>query len=234
MKRTIAVLALSAIASVSLAGCVFTQPGAMSTETREISDVEAVALETSGDVTITVGSTPSLTITAGENALDRLTSDVVDGVLVLGTTPGPGVGLGDVRYELTVTRIQSIALDGSGDIEADFTGADDVAIEISGSGDVEGTSVDAASVTVSIDGSGDIELTGSTKDQTVSIDGSGGYDASDLDSTTATVEIAGSGSVEVHVTGTLSIDISGSGDVAHSGGAEVTQDISGSGSVRED
>lgn len=234
MKRTIAILVLSATASLGLAGCVVAQPGAMTTDSREIADVEAVALKTSGDVIISVGATPSLTITAGANSLARLTSDVVDGVLVLDATPGPSLGLGDVRYELTVTRIQSIALDGSGDIEADFTGADDITIEISGSGDVEGTNVDAVRLSASIDGSGDIDIAGSTEEQSVSIDGSGEYDASELPTTTAMVDIAGSGSVHVRVTGSLSIDISGSGDVVYSGGASVTQDVSGVGSVRED
>jgi len=234
MKRTIAILVLSAVSASTLAGCMFVQPGATVTEDRDIADVDSVVLETSGDVTITIGSTPSLSITAGANAQERLTSDVVDGVLVLGTTPGPGIGLGDIRYDLTVTRIQSVSIDGSGDITADFAGAEDIVIEISGSGDVDGDHVDTASVTSSIDGSGDIELKGDVRDQKISIDGSGGYDASDLTAATTTVEIAGSGSVDVRVTDTLAVDISGSGDVTHTGGASVTQDISGSGSVRED
>ena len=234
MKRAIAILALSITAGLTLSGCVFARPGVPVTETREIEDVEAVVLKTSGDLVITLGSTPSLSITAGANAQERLTSEVVDGALVLGTTPGPGIGLGEVRYELTVTRIQSVSLDGSGDVEADVAGADDVVVEIAGSGDVEGVNLDASSVSASIDGSGDIEFTGATIEQTISIDGSGGYDASELTSTTAAVAIAGSGSVEVHATGTLAVEISGSGDVTYSGGATVTQDISGSGSVHQD
>lgn len=234
MKRTIAILALSTVAILSLSACVFAQSGPKVTETREISDVEAIALETSGDVTITLGSTPSLSITAGADVQKRLTSDVVDGVLVLGTTPGAVIGAGEIRYTLTVTRIQSVSIDGSGDVEADFAGSDDVVIEVAGSGEVDGVNVAAQTLSVSIDGSGGVELTGTVADQSIVIDGSGDYDGSDLESSTGTVDIGGSGSVDVRVTDTLAVDISGSGDVTHTGGATVTQEISGSGSVSED
>jgi len=232
MKRLIVALVLPAVALATLSSCVLTPPGALVTETREISDVEAVVLEAAGDVIITLGTTPSLSITAGANAQKRLTAEVVDGVLVLGTTPGVDFGLGKVKYELTVTSIQSVTIDGAGDVEADFAGADEIVVTVDGSGDMVGVNVDAKSVVTSIDGAGNVEFSGTTLEQSVSIDGSGNYDASELAAKNVTVTISGAGKVDVQASDTLDVGISGAGDVTYSGAAAVTQTSTGVGSVR--
>lgn len=226
LPRILAPVAAGGALALALAGCVpvpWAPVGPRVSEDRDIESVESVLLRTSGDLTITVGDEPALTITAPDGTMDRLTSEIVDGVLVLDRVgPGFGFRMGDVDYELTLPRVSEIGVDGSGDVEADFTGAEDIRIDISGSGDVEGTGIDAASVRTVIDGSGEIELSGRADEQTIEIAGSGDVIADELETTTARVEIDGSGDVAVWVTGTLRIDVSGSGDVRHHGGAEVT------------
>jgi hypothetical protein len=96
----------------------------------------------------------SLSIMAGTSTQDRLTSDVVDGVLILGTTPGAEIGIGEIRYLLTVTRIQSVSIEASGGVRADFVGADTIELDIPGSGSVA-YSGDAV-VTQTIRGSGSV------------------------------------------------------------------------------
>ncbi len=234
-KRPVLAIALFATVSVALAGCVYlpVPMGPRVTEDRDIDDVTAVVLKTDGDVVVTLGDTPSLSITARSAAMSLLTSDVDDGVLTLNVN-GPHLGLGDVDYALTVEQLSDIRIDGSGDVVVDFTGADEIAVVIRGSGDVEGTGVDAAAVTSSIEGSGDIELTGRADEHTLEIDGSGNFDGQDFETERARVSISGSGEVEVFVTGELDADISGSGEIRYTGDPEVTSDISGSGSVVED
>jgi hypothetical protein len=239
-KHIVPALALSAVAVVALAGCVPVWAAPMTSgprvsDDRTIESVEAVEVRTDGDLTVVVGDTASLTITAPQSVMDRLTSDIVDGVLVLDVTaPRWGFGLGDISYQLTVPRLTSVTVKGSSDVDADFSGADEVRIEIDGSGDVDGSGIDATSVRTEVSGSGDIELTGRTDDQVLEIDGSADVDASDLVSRVVRVSIAGSGDVEVHATETLDAEISGSGQVRYRGGASVTSAVSGSGSVRED
>jgi hypothetical protein len=238
-KRILLPVLVFSATVVTLAGCspVFAGPvsGPRVDEDREITAVESVVIKTDGDLTVTVGDTPSLRITAPQSVIDRLTSDVVDGVLVLGVDrPTFGFGNGKVTYELTVPRLSELAIEGSSDVIADFGGADEVTITIDGSGDVDGTGIDADSVTSSISGSGDIDLIGSADELAVEIDGSGDFAGDELVTRTATVEIAGSGDVEVNATETLDVDLSGSGEVRYTGGAVVRTDVSGSGTVRED
>ena len=199
---------------------------------REIDDATAVQLKTGGDIVISLGDSPSLTITAGQNVISRITSEVHDGVLVL-DIPGPTFALGEIDYALTLPSISGVDVDGSGDVEVDFAAADDVTVSISGSGDVEGGNIDAGSVSVDISGSGDVDLSGSTESFDVRIDGSGNVEADDLEAEQATVQISGAGEVEVRATGTLDVKISGSGTVRHTGGAKLSTDISGSGEVIE-
>jgi hypothetical protein len=234
-KRPVLAIALFATVTVALAGCVYipVPMGPRVTEDRDIDDVTAVVLKTDGDVVVTLGDTPSLTITARAAAMGLLTSEVDDGVLTLNVN-GPHLGLGEVDYALTVQEISDIRIDGSGDVIVDFAGADDISVAIEGSGDIEGSNVDASTVTSSIEGSGDIALTGRADEHTLEIDGSGNFDGEEFETERARVSISGSGDVEVFVTGELDADISGSGEIRYTGSPKVTSDVSGSGSVVQD
>lgn len=229
--RLLALTAATALVAVALTGCV--RVGPMSSSTPEIDDVSAVVLDTSGDLTITEGD-PSLTIHAPAGILDRLTSEVRDGVLVLGRRPGfASFGFAEIRYELTVRSLESIEINGSGDVESTVSG-EELTIEINGSGDVVVTGLDAETVELRADGSGDIELMGDAGSLAAEIGGSGEVESSDLEVRNASVSISGSGEVDLHVTDTLEVEISGSGTVRHRGGATVEADISGSGDVESD
>jgi hypothetical protein len=227
--RLPALAAAAALVAVALTGCV--PVGPMSSATPAIDDdVTSVVLETGGDLTITEGE-PSLTIHAPAGILDRLTSDVSNGVLVLGRRAGfVPFGFGEIRYELTVESLESIEIKGSGDVDSTISG-DELAIIIQGSGDVTVTGVDADEVDLRIEGAGDIELSGDADSIAVEIDGSGDIDTDSLEVRDAVVSISGSGEVDLHVTDTLDVEISGSGTVNHRGGATVESDISGSGDV---
>jgi hypothetical protein len=234
-KRPFLALLLAASLTAVLAGCVYVpiSSGPRVTEDRDVDDFTAIVLKTDGDVVVTLGDTPSLSITARDSVMGLLTSEVRDGVLTLSVN-GPHLGLGEVDYAITVPELSDVTIDGAGDVDADFTGADDVRLSISGSGDIDGTGIDASTVVSSIEGSGDITLTGRADDHSLEIDGSGNFDGQDLVTKDAGVSISGSGDVEVNVTGHLRAEISGSGEIRYTGGAEVSSDVSGSGSVVED
>jgi hypothetical protein len=225
-------LALAAGTVLVLAGCapVLGLGGPRVSDDRRIEVVESVVVATSGDLRVTVGETPSLRITAPAAVIDRLTSDIVDGELVLGVR-GPWFGAAEIDYELVLPVLTGVLVAGSSDVEADFTGADRVRIAIEGSGDIEAAGIAAAEVVSSIEGSGDITLTGTAEEQRIEIDGSGNVDAEDLVSRVSRVDISGSGDVEVHATVSLDAAISGSGWIRYSGDPRVVSDVSGSGTV---
>jgi len=229
--RTRRALAVPA-ALVALAGCgAFGDPGPQTSRQRSLEEVTAVVLHTGGDLTVTAGDEPGLTVTAGEDVIDRLTSEVHDDRLVLDTKGSVG-SLGEVGYELVLPAAHAVELSGSGSISAASPSAL-TGIELSGSGEVraEGLAVDA--LTVDLSGSGTITVAGTAARQTLELDGSGTYRAAGLDSTDAVVTIGGSGSADVQVTGTLKAVIEGNGSITYGGGATVEEQIDGSGTVEE-
>lgn len=234
MRARLAVLVAVAVTlAAGVSGCALMDPGSPVTEQREIPDVTAVVLAAPGDLVIALGVTPSLTVTAGENIIDRLTSRVSGEQLELGSEQGPLPLRGDIRYDLVVSTVSSVTIRGSGSVDVDFTGAQFVEVDVNGSGEVRGAGIDADSVVITINGSGEVDLAGSSVDQRVEIRGSGDYDGRDLTTSNAAVTIAGSGEVELTATETLDVRIAGSGSVRHTGGAQVTSDISGSGQVTD-
>ncbi|NTW39162.1 MAG: DUF2807 domain-containing protein [Cellulomonadaceae bacterium] len=226
-------LAIAAAAALALTACGM-PAGKQTTQERDVADVTSVRLLTSGTLTVEEGGTPSLTVTAGENVLGRLTSDVRDGVLVLGVDGSSlGAMTGSISYHLVVDRLDAVTVEGSGDVTADAATGTRLDVAVRGSGDVTVSGVDVRSVAVAIAGSGDVSLAGRADDQAVVIEGSGDYLAASLATRDATVSVEGSGDVDVDATGTLDVRIAGSGSVTHTGGAAVTSDVAGSGEVRE-
>lgn len=250
-QRFIASAASVAICLAALTGCSQAYTGPSTTQEREIEMVSAVELDTSGELNVTRGGHTALTVTAGENVIDRLTSEVKDEVLHLGIDGEPLAWGGDIRYELTVPTVDAISVLGSGEATVDFTGAAEPIILVEGSGSVHanGIAADSASMTVNgsgsiaaqdidaqklatkIDGAGEITVNGRTDEHEVEVRGSGGYYAHDLESTNARVVIGGSGTADVFVSGALDATIDGSGEIRYAGSPEIMQDISGSGEV---
>jgi hypothetical protein len=224
--------ALLAAASVlALAGCTpIVASGPTTSEEREIDAVTTVVLATSGDLSISEGE-PGLVIHAPQGALARLTSDVDGETLVLGTSPGSEIVLGQVRYDLTLPDLDAIELNGSGDIDATVSAAGTIRVDLDGSGDIEWTDLEADRVEIRVAGSGDIELAGTATELAIELDGSGSVDAADLQAQTAVVSIGGSGNIDVSVRDDLSVNIAGSGRVTYSGDPSVDSEVTGSGEV---
>ncbi|WP_430646910.1 head GIN domain-containing protein [Agromyces sp. GXS1127] len=235
-QRGVARLAAGVLAAgllVALTGCFpFATAGETRTETREIEDASSVSLRGSGDMTIRLGDAPSLTVTGGENVLERLTTEVEGDELVIDLQRGPIiVGARDLVFDITLTSLEGVLISGSGDVTAEFGDADDVTLEIRGSGEIETDELDAATVRASISGSGSIVPSGSTDELLVQVDGSGDVDAADLSADSARVVLSGSGEISVDVSDSLEVVLSGSGTVRYSGRPEIRSTVSGSGEI---
>ena len=224
--------ALVAVVALLVSGCGATRdPGPATSADRPISGVQAVRLETSGDLAIAVGDTESLTIEAGSAVIDDLTSDVVDGSLVLGTRPGPSV-TGSIRYTLTVTGLSRLELEGSGNASGTGVLLSDATVTVSGSGNATLSGLELTRLIADLSGSGHVTVAGTAGSAAVTVSGSGDFDGTGLAVQDATVDASGSGRVQVRVSGTLTAAVSGSGDVVYTGNpATVQRDRSGSGDI---
>jgi hypothetical protein len=231
MKRWTA--AITFVAGLGmLAGCGTFQPaGPLTSQHRNLTDVRAVVLQTSGDLTIRIGADEGLTVTAGTGVIDALTSEISDGTLVLGAEANRSIN-GQVSYSLTVRGLEDIEVQGSGSVTGAAVLTGHSRLSISGSGEVNLSELSVPDLSADLSGSGGAVLAGTSQASTVVVSGSGDFQGSALITTRTWVDSSGSGTVTVNVTDQLSVRSSGSGDVGYRGNpAAVDRDASGSGDI---
>jgi hypothetical protein len=188
--------------------------GAQKTESRQVSGFTQIKLLGFGTLNITQGETDSLTITADEDMLPHLTSEVVNGTLELGVKPRLLFkSLRHVTYAVTIQRLEGVQLSGAGTVHA--------------------TGVKTAAFNVAISGAGDMSVSGGAQSQNVRISGAGNYNASEFQTDTADVTITGAGNARINATQMLYATISGAGAITYHGMPQVSQRITGVGSVKQ-
>jgi hypothetical protein len=205
------------LASVLAAGCfgpIVTGSGKVTTEPRNVSGFTAVSLDGSGRLVIEQTGTESLTVTADDNLMPYIESDVSGKTLTLGEKSGTNISPSkDVVFKLTVKSLENLDISGSG--AADVKGLQGQALKID------------------ISGSGEVSADGAADDLNIGISGSGRYRGDRFRSKRARVDISGSGNALLAVSEKLDANVSGSGSIEYVGDPQVHQDISGSGSVRK-
>lgn len=207
------------------------------TETRDVGGFDHVSLSGFGTVVLTQGEREALTIHAAEDVMPRITSEVKDGMLVLGLKKkGWMAGLKrkrlSIRFELTMKDVSRITLSGAGRIDAAEIESDALSVAVSGAGAIEIGKLCADSLDVVLSGAGSCEIAGKVDTQAVRLSGAGSYMASELSSDTASAVLSGAGDVTMLVHDTLDAKVSGTGSIRYHGGATVRQRVTGVGSVR--
>ncbi|HEX8997195.1 MAG TPA: head GIN domain-containing protein [Ktedonobacterales bacterium] len=187
--------------------------GTLITESRDVSGFTQIKLLGVGTLNITQTGTESLTISAEEDVLPLLTSEVVDGTLELGVKPRlPLKSLRRVTYTVTVKSLQGV--------------------QLSGAGTVHIVDLQTPSLSVAISGAGDVNVSGGAHAQTVKISGAGNYNAKALQSEAADVTITGAGNARINASQSLNVKMSGAGVITYYGAPQLSQRVTGIGSVK--
>jgi hypothetical protein len=209
-------------------------PGVQVTESRPVSGFHEVRFTTAGDLQITQGTTESLEITAGKNAMTHITTEVKNGVLE--------IGMDDSRwnsavsqpmiFKLSVKDLDGISLSGAGNIETGNLKSSDMRINLTGAGNIGLNSLQANSLDATLSGAGNIQVAGTVPGQIVLLTGLGNFQGDNLKTDNAEIKLTGAGSATVWAEKTLDVTISGAGSVSYYGSPKVTEDVNGLGSVR--
>jgi hypothetical protein len=212
--------------------------GDLSTEQRELSSFDAIALEGGFKVQIRQGAADKVEVRADRNLLPYLETRVVDGkkgrTLEISTKKGYSISAKETPLiSLDMRQLRAVAVAGSGEINVAPFKAEAVEASVAGSGDIRFADLQAQRLGLSVAGSGDVAAAGRVATLKVSVAGSGDVKARDLVSEEAKVSISGSGDVSVQALKKLRVSIAGSGDVAYAGSPEISTSIAGSGAVRK-
>ena len=209
--------------------------GPLVTQTRAVGNFSGVSSEMSGKVNFTIGPEYKVEITAQQNILDVLNTNVVNGVLHIDFKDNVRVKAHeDLLINITAPYADYFRLSGSGNmnVQGDIA-ANNLKVTLSGSGDIAVQNAAIADkVDIDISGSGNISIAnGSAINEDVEISGSGKVEIPGIDAQNAVTHTSGSGDVKLAVTKNLDAHISGSGSVYYHGNPIISTHISGSGRV---
>jgi hypothetical protein len=213
-RSIVGLTGLAACATLALAGCTFVAPkpsGDIATEFRSTDAFTDVQLRGAGDVTISQGDNYTVTVTTDSNYMERVTTTVEDGTLILNEDWHFNAHDVDVVFVVTVPSLESVHLEGAGNITVD--------------------GVDTDSFDAFLAGAGDITVSGTASDVHLSLAGVGDIRALDLQGATVTADLNGVGNISVSASDTLDATLHGVGDIVYRGDPDVTSSVAGIGSV---
>jgi hypothetical protein len=179
-----------------------------------VAGFEEVSLSGAGHLIVEQSGVESLTITAEDNLLPFIRSDVQGDTLVLGFTPGANVNpTREVLYRLTVR---------------DLTGLD-----VSGASRVEIHGLHTPALAAVLSGASSLTVSGSAAVQVLVVSGASRYEAEDLDSRVVTATVSGTSYGLVRASDVLTATVSGVSILEYIGHPVLTTTVSGGSSIRQ-
>ena len=235
MKQSVVVL-LAAILFIFSSCVKVVGDGPVITEARPVSNFTGISSEMSARVNFSIAPTFKVEITAQQNIIDVVKTNVINGILHIEFKNSTWViGGKDIVINITAPSADYFRLSGSGDM--DVTGdivAPDLRLKLSGSGNLKlQKAIVADKIDADLSGSGDVRvLAGTALNLDLKTSGNGKIDMSNLAAENAVMKITGSGDMKVTVSKKLNAEITGSGSVYYHGNPLVTAKITGSGRVQ--
>ena len=181
---------------------------------RDLPPFSSFELAGSNNVTIHVGTKQSVVVHADSNLLDRITTKVRAGRLVVSNTSGSFSTGSPMIVEISVPSLTALRLTGSGNIAAD--------------------GVKTPTMTVALQGSGNVSASGEATRLDVTLGGSGNARLAGVAARDVHAVLSGSGTIFVQATNSLraSISGSGSGTIFYLGHPKhLTSTVTGSGTI---
>jgi hypothetical protein len=207
-------------------GNVITQPRTISGSFSQVSNA------TSADVEIICKQTPGVEVTADENIIQYIRTEVIGPTLRIYTEPNTAFfNVRRLQVRVNAEMINRIENTGSGDISALNIETARLSTLITGSGDVR-TDARTTTTEVNVSGSGDYRGTGTAQTVILQTTGSGSIDTRSIAAQQATAIVTGSGDIRVFAWQRLDATVSGSGNIVYFGNpATINRNRSGSGSI---
>ncbi|MBI4316431.1 MAG: DUF2807 domain-containing protein [Chloroflexi bacterium] len=209
--------------------------GHVITQTRPVSNFDAVSFASFGDLTITQGDTESLTVEAEDNVLPEIRTEVQGNTLRIDYAETNGWArvrpTQPIRFTLTVKNLAELDFSGAGNIVATDLKAAQLKVKLSGAGSLKLDGLAADDVSYRLSGAGSVYASGKAARLEITLSGVGSYRGADFQSETADVTISGAGSATVWATKQLDAQISGLGSVQYYGRPAVSKNVTGLGSV---
>lgn len=185
--------------------------GVAASETRAVANFEAIEATGIGKLKLRIGDSDGVKVSADDNILPLIKTEVKDGVLTL-STKGATLSKTDIVFEVTARRIKRIENSGTVSIDASGFNGGELSVETSGVGS--------------------IKLDGRVDSFKAELSGVGSLEADALVADRIDTNLSGVGSANVRAEKTLRANVSGVGSLSWKGAAtDVSTNVSGIGRV---
>jgi hypothetical protein len=232
MKKIIIATLAIAVLGTSCRKMIEGTSGQMTTEYRQAPAFNKIHLQGNIDVFLSQDTSFSIRVEAGENLIDYIETNVVDGEMIIHEANNNLANTKPIKVYINTDSIENIVLEGSGNFDGDNILADNLNVLLSGSGHIN-INTFATEVNFNVTGSGDAYILGTSNILNLLIQGSGDVNSKFLQTQNANVTINGSGDAIVNVSDTLSAVVNGSGDIDYYGNpTTVSTAVNGSGNIQ--
>lgn len=215
------------------------QPGSgkVISATRPVAGIQAIGLTYPAEVVVRQGTVESVEITAEDNLLPQLSTEVKAGTLVIEnreinwtqrvnpTKP--------VKILITVKNLTEIDLSSAGNLRVEKLTTPELRVRLSGAGDLSLEQLKTELLDCRLSGAGEIEANGSAENLKLVISGVGSFKGAELTSQSVETRLSGAGSAIVRAALQLNASLSGAGSIDYYGDPQVSQTISGVGSIHK-
>jgi Putative auto-transporter adhesin, head GIN domain len=186
--------------------------GVPATQARDLAPFNSVELAGNNNVVLRVGDKQSIVVKADDNLLDRVTTEVQSGTLVIANTPGSLTTKSPMSVEVKVPTLNTLTLTGSGNIVVDGIETESLKVTLPGNGTLTGSGT-ATRLDVTVSGSGTVQFTRLVANDVRAV-------------------VSGSGSIFITATKRLDASVSGSGAILYTGNPQdVTKSVTGTGAI---
>jgi hypothetical protein len=236
VRTTIAILGMAFLAvsmSAVAIGCVnqVQGSGTAATDQREVPAFREVQASGSLEVQITIGSPQSVSITADDNILPILKTEVQNQRLIIRSDQSYRARAQEPLVKITVPELRGIDNSGSTRTSIGEVSSDDFNVQTSGSARVTIDRLTATTFHINTSGSADIQAAGRADHVVIGSSGSAVLRLNDLMARAVDVDSSGSARMEVQATESITGSTSGSANIVYSGSPKVAVNSSGSSKV---
>ncbi|MBV8658394.1 MAG: DUF2807 domain-containing protein [Burkholderiales bacterium] len=185
-------------------------------QTRRVAGFDGIRTSGAWDIEVHVGSAESVRLTGTQDALDKITAEVIDGNLVIGQKPNTSIHL--LKSEptphiyITVPTLKRYSAEGAGETVLHDVVGDQFAL--------------------SFEGAGALTANGKLKSLNISAHGAGELNLKALHADDVTANLEGMGSIYLYAHQSLTAAINGIGSLTYYGHpAHMTRSVNGIGSI---
>jgi hypothetical protein len=183
------------------------------TESRPVAAFDRVELRGAFTATITAGQHASrFSMTGDRDSVDRVTTEVRDGTLVVGMRDGDSYGQHILKLDIGLPTLRDFKIAGAGSVKIyGLTGGD---------------------VSLAVPGAASVVAFGKAAHETISLSGTGKIDAGSVAARDVDADLNGVGKITVRGSGSLSLHVNGVGKIDYAGHPQhVDSHVNGLGSI---